>query len=92
MSQAIDALPQDTPAPVSVAVPPEPQLPAMAKDPAAGRRPTRAQLREKGAEGRVWPVVLVLALSAVIGSLIGWILFSREASRDRGPGQRSGCD
>ena len=85
VSQAIDALPQDTPAPVSVAVPPEPQRPAMAKDPAAGRRPTRAQLREKGAEGRVWPVVLVLALSAVIGSLIGWILFSRDASRDRAP-------
>ena len=83
--QAIDALPQDRSAPVSVAVPPEPQRPAMTKDPAAGRRPTRAQLREKGAEGRVWPVVLVLALSAVIGSLIGWILFSREAARDIAP-------
>ena len=46
------------PAPVSVAVPPEPQRPAMAKDPAAGVV-HRAQLREKGAEGRVWPVVLV---------------------------------
>ena len=71
--QAIDALPQDTPAPVA------------APEPAAGRRPTRAQLREKGAEGRVWPVVLVLVLSAVIGSLIGWILFNRDASRDRVP-------
>ena len=83
--QAIDALSQDTPSPVSVAVPPEPQLPAMAKEPAAGRRPTRAQLREKGSEGKVWPVVLVLALSAVIGSLIGRILFNRDASRDRVP-------
>ena len=32
--------------------------------------------REQGAEGRLWPVVIALALSALVGSAIGWFLLS----------------
>ena len=41
---------------------------------------SRAQRREQGAEGRLWPVVLALALSAVVGTAIGWMLLSRGST------------
>ena len=51
--------------------------------PAEQRQLTRAEQREQGAEGRLAPVVLALALSAVLGTLIGWLLLSRDVSEPR---------
>ena len=48
-------------------------------------RDKRAMARERGAEGRLWPVVIALGLSALVGSAIGWVLLARQASRGRGP-------
>jgi serine/threonine-protein kinase len=48
-------------------------------------RTRRAMAREQGAEGRLWPVVIALALSALVGSAIGWFLLSRTSSADRSP-------
>ena len=88
--QALAVIPAST-APVET---PQPQLPTLEADSAStdqpsvqasGRRLSRAELRAQGAEGNLWPVVLVLALSAVIGSGIGWYLFARGASGDRAP-------
>ena len=42
-------------------------------------RARRARDREQGAEGRLWPVVGVLALSALVGSAIGWFLSPRSS-------------
>ena len=49
---------------------------------------SRAQRREQGAEGRLWPVVMALALSAVVGTAIGWMLLSRGSNpvREVAPG------
>ena len=65
---ALDAM--DT-ASTPPAASPSPQLPAV------GRRQSRAELRAQGAEGKVWPVLLVLAVSAVVGLGLGWALLSR---------------
>ena len=48
-------------------------------------RTPRALVREQGAEGRLWPVVIALALSALVGSAIGWFLLSRSSTSDRAP-------
>ena len=48
-------------------------------------RQKRAMAREQGAEGRLWPVVIALALSALVGSAIGWFLLSRTSTADRIP-------
>ena len=45
----------------------------------------RAMVREQGAEGRLWPVVIALGLSALLGSAIGWFLLPRTSTPDRGP-------
>ncbi|MAB54544.1 MAG: serine/threonine protein kinase [Synechococcus sp. CPC35] len=64
----------------------EPALPALAtsSDPVVRRR-TRAEERDQGAEGRLLPVVIALALSALVGSAIGWFLLSRNVSRGTAP-------
>ena len=49
------------------------------------QRLSRAEERERGAEGRLWPVVAALALSALVGTAIGWYLLSRDASRGAAP-------
>ena len=41
------------------------------------RRRQRADERQMAAEGRLWPVVIALLLSAVVGTAIGWFLLSR---------------
>ena len=41
--------------------------------------------REQGAEGRLWPVVIALALSAVVGSAIGWFMLPHTSTSDRTP-------
>ena len=48
-------------------------------------RTRRAMVREQGAEGRLWPVVIALALSALVGSAIGWFLLPRTSTSDRAP-------
>ena len=48
--------------------------------PAEQRQLTRAEQREQGAEGGLAPVVLALALSAVLGTVLGWLLLSRDGS------------
>jgi serine/threonine-protein kinase len=60
---------------------PSPTLPAVAAAPAA--KPveplsrSRQELKEEAAEGRLWPVVLALVVSAVVGTGLGWVLLSR---------------
>ncbi len=61
-----------------------PADPVPAADPTSLRR-SRAEAREQGAEGRLWPVVLALALSALAGTAIGWFVLTRGASRDTAP-------
>ena len=46
--------------------------------PAEQRQLTRSEQREQGAEGGLAPVVLALAVSAVLGTVIGWLLLSRD--------------
>jgi serine/threonine-protein kinase len=64
------------PAPAAPAEPaPEPlQLPP--QPPAAALR-SRLEEREEAAEGGVWPVVIALVLSAVVGTALGWWWLSR---------------
>ena len=54
-------------------------------EPTEPPRTSRAMAREQGAEGRLWPVVIVLALSALVGSAIGWFLLPRTSTADRVP-------
>ena len=56
-----------------------PQLPlAAAAQRTAAPIPRNRQLqREEEAEGRLWPVVLALVVSAVVGTGLGWLLLSR---------------
>ena len=61
-----------------------PADPVPAADPTSMRR-SRAEAREQGAEGGLWPVVLALALSALAGTAIGWYVLTRGASRDTAP-------
>jgi len=77
------------------AAPDLPDLKPASSDPASSastgaapvqpRRLSRAEEREKGAEGRLWPVVAALALSALVGTAIGWYLLSRGASKGTAP-------
>jgi len=69
-------------APVVVAAPqaaaPSPDLPPLrvASDVLDRPRP-RAERRQQAAEGRLWPVVGALLVSALVGTAIGWFLLSR---------------
>jgi serine/threonine-protein kinase len=73
--------PQPQPSPPAPA-PPEPQLPpAVATAAPRTVRVTRQERqleRERAAEGRFWPVVLALVLTALIGSALGWLLMGRN--------------
>jgi len=85
-------------APVPVPVPaPTPALPSLGRDPdasaqspsgdqavSARSRPS-AEARQQAAEGRLWPVVGALLISAVLGTAIGWFLLSRGRSPDGAP-------
>ena len=71
-------------APQAIAVA-EPALPSLTPAAPPSRRLSRLEERELGAEGRLWPVVGALALSALVGSAIGWFLLSRHASLGKGP-------
>ena len=63
----------------------EPVLPSLTPEATPSRRLSRVEERELGAEGRLWPVVVALALSALVGSAIGWFLLSRNASLGHAP-------
>ena len=63
----------------------EPQLPPLTPTPAdpasapvaSSPLRTRADEREEAAEGGVWPVVIALVISAVVGTALGWLWLSR---------------
>ena len=61
--------------PVLVAPPPQPEPPPVPAPAAAPR--TRLEEREEAAEGGIWPVVIALVLSAVVGTALGWWWLSR---------------
>jgi serine/threonine-protein kinase len=78
----VEPIPAD-PAPAGASLPPLPASPA-AQSPAqeaAARRAaalrSRQAQKEEEAEGRLWPVVLALVVSAVLGTGLGWLLLSR---------------
>jgi serine/threonine protein kinase, bacterial len=56
------------PAPEPVQLPPQPPAPVLR---------SRLEEREEAAEGGVWPVVIALVLSAVVGTALGWWWLSR---------------
>ena len=55
----------------------------LSAEPPAVSRTSRALTREQGAEGRLWPVVIALGLSALVSSAIGWFLLPRTSTADR---------
>ncbi len=80
------AAPAPAPEPPAPAPPAaEPQLPPVTPTPAdpppveASASPlrTRADEREEAAEGGVWPVVIALVISALVGTALGWLWLSR---------------
>ena len=81
-SEVLEAL-ETVPLPASEPEPtrPEPTPPELTVAP----RTRRAMVREQGAEGRLWPVVIALAVSALVGSAIGWFLLPRTSTADRAP-------
>jgi len=80
--RTVALVPPPPPAPEAPAAPAEPaleppqpvQLPP--PPPAAALR-SRLEEREEVAEGGVWPVVIALVLSAVVGTALGWWWLSR---------------
>ena len=46
--------------------------------PRRSSRDERRLAREQAAEGRFWPVVLALVLTALVGSALGWLLLGRN--------------
>jgi serine/threonine-protein kinase len=59
-----------------------PPLPVAPSSPPASRR-NRGASREEVAEGGIWPVLIALVLSAVVGTALGWWWLSR--SKGAGP-------
>ena len=58
--------------------PRSPDLPQLATSPREDvRRKPLAEQRQLAAEGRLWPVVVALLLSALVGTAIGWFLLTR---------------
>jgi len=63
---------------------PEPKLPNPINGSGAPKtlrrasRQQRQEEKEKAAEGRFWPVVLALVLTALVGSALGWLLLGRS--------------
>ena len=67
-----------------------PALPSLKSEapvplPASARSRPRQEERQQAAEGRLWPVVGALLMSAVLGTAIGWFLLSRGRAPDRAP-------
>lgn len=66
----------EAPEPPRQALPPVPQW----VSPAAGSLRSRDTSRDEVAEGGLWPVVIALVLSAVVGTALGWWWLSRGRS------------
>jgi serine/threonine-protein kinase len=56
---------------------PEPELPPLTPPPPPAVQRSRLEEREEAAEGGIWPVVIALVLSAVVGTALGWWWLSR---------------
>ncbi|MCP9890726.1 phosphotransferase [Cyanobium sp. Aljojuca 7D2] len=61
---------------------PQPELPPLSPPPPLTPPPpavlrSRLEEREEAAEGGIWPVVIALVLSAVVGTALGWWWLSR---------------
>ncbi|MFZ9229440.1 MAG: serine/threonine protein kinase, partial [Prochlorococcaceae cyanobacterium] len=74
--------PQPEPEPRAAAAPAPaaaPELPVLNAQPEPEPRAarSRAEEREEAVEGGVWPVVIALVLSAVVGTALGWWFLSR---------------
>ena len=70
--------PEPEPAAEPMASAPKPVLPPLAPPPpAAAALRSRLDEREEAAEGGIWPVVIALVLSAVVGTALGWWWLSR---------------
>ncbi len=67
------SLPEASQEPPSL--PPIPSAPVAAADERLPR--SRAEERDEAAEGGLWPVVIALVLSAVVGTALGWWWLSR---------------
>ena len=65
----------DEPLPPASGSPDLPSIAAPARD--DSRRRPLAEQRQRAAEGRLWPVVGALLVSAVVGTAIGWFLLTR---------------
>jgi serine/threonine-protein kinase len=65
----------EPPAPAPLAAPLAVQ-PASAPPPAAVLR-SRQQVKDEAVEGRLWPMVMALVISAVVGISLGWWLLGR---------------
>jgi serine/threonine-protein kinase len=64
--------------PQAVAEPALPVVAAAQASPATAALPrSRQELKEEAAEGRLWPVVIALVVSAVVGTGLGWLVLSR---------------
>ncbi len=72
--------------PPRAVVAPAPPAPAGA-DPDALRR--RYEEREEAAEGGLWPVLIALVLSAVVGTAVGWWWLGRGKVARQAPGVQS---
>ena len=81
------AMPEQT-GPIEKPIAASGRFAAMAPSSASPRR-KRAMAREQGVEGRLWPVVIALALSALVGSAICWFLLPRTSTAAKTPRPRS---
>ncbi|MGC5198020.1 serine/threonine protein kinase, partial [Aphanothece microscopica] len=67
-----------TPAPAQPVPPaPQPELPPLHATVPARTGRSRGEERDEAAEGGIWPVVMALVLSAVVGTALGWWWLSR---------------
>ncbi|SBO43984.1 serine/threonine protein kinase [Cyanobium sp. NIES-981] len=74
------AAPPDLPPAAEVAAGPAaapPELPPLGAPVAAVTPLSRAEARDEAAEGGIWPVVMALVVSAVVGTALGWWWLSR---------------
>ncbi|MCP9771981.1 protein kinase [Synechococcus sp. Tobar12-5m-g] len=67
---------------------PDPQAPPPPQPPRLPPR-TRQQDKEEAVEGRLWPLVVALVLSAVVGISLGWWLLGRSKAPASSPTEAS---
>ena len=77
VSSAAAAASMAAAAPLAAAPAAPPELPPLGSTGAATPARSRGQARDEAAEGGLWPVVMALVLSAVVGTALGWWWLSR---------------